>query len=371
MSEILSIEGFKFVDGEARNKLNQLEEMLSFVKSDINFLDGKNILIIGDSTTDNTTFPPNWVELFERKIANDGVNCMINTDLCINGQSFAGLGTNDIETINSIQGKFDYVVIQLGLNDCTGQFKIGKHSDTLARPDNANYSVIGCFNVIVNAIKTKWPDAIIFYNMPTQNQFEENTYPRPIPLCLYRAAYGEVCKRYGIRIIDNSLAPMLAPLDDRNGYIIDGLHPTEKYAPIFLDFIISQLKCFGSSTWANLHTKTVRNLKFGNDQIELYIDSNGKVRMIVAGTLNQSYDNYIVIDDTFPAPLSTPFPFIAMGSDINNKRLPVEIGFLDNVDGTKSLYLRHLTGDNNYIGVLYINFEYEANDVVNYTNLSI
>lgn len=284
----------EIVDG-VNDKVNAVEES---VKHNITFLNNKKVMIIGDSLTDETTMPPNWVTLFKNYCAEYGEGITVNTDFCMGGDSYAGIGQADrLAAFDNYTNEFDIIIVALGINDYQGQWGVGYFNDTAVLSSETGYNgynFVAGMNNLYSKLRQKFPKAIQFATIPHRSGREISNMKTP--LAYYRYAIGSVAQYYGISIIDMSCMPMFAPRTLGNnfgGYTSDGdvLHPSNIYAPILCDYILKKLRCGGDPNWKTSGDRIVINcdanlIHSENQLITVTFYSNGNIYFDGAITVN-------------------------------------------------------------------------------------
>lgn len=239
-----------------RQETVRMGEDIEGLINNVKQLEGKKIMIIGDSLSDPDVMAPNWVTLLKNKVAEYGVNATINTDFCVNGESYSGIGqANRLAAFDNYTNEWDIIVIALGVNDYQGQFGIGGYNDTTVVSSTAGYNGY-CFtagmNNLLSKLRTKFPKAIQYGIIP--HRTGHIISGMKIPIAMYRYAIGTMLQYYGARIIDLSSMPMYAPLaigDSFGGYTSasDKLHPSNVYAPILCNYILQNINSGGANNW--------------------------------------------------------------------------------------------------------------------------
>ena len=239
---------------EALNRDNNklAESLIKNVKQ----LEGKKVMIIGDSLSDPSVMAPNWVTLLKNMVAEYGVNATINSDFCKNGDSYSAIGqSNRLATFDNYNDEWDIIVIALGVNDYQGQWGIGYYNDTAVTSDKAGfngYNFTAGMNNLLSKLRDKFPSAIQYGIIP--HRTGRVITNMKIPIAMYRYAIGSVLQYYGVRIIDLSSMPMFAPAvlgSTFGGYTTehDVLHPTNVYAPILCNYMLQNINNGGANNW--------------------------------------------------------------------------------------------------------------------------
>ena len=293
---------------ELRSDMNNLTD--SLIKN-VKQLEGKKVMIIGDSLSDPSTMAPNWVTLLKNMIAEYGVNATINSDFCVNGSSYSGIGqTNSLERFDNYTDEWDIIVIALGVNDYQGQWGIGYYNDTevVTNKEGFNgYNFTAGMNNLLSKLRSKFPRAIQYGVVPHRTG---RVIPNmKIPIAMYRYAIGSVLQLYGARIIDLSSMPMFAPSilgSTFGGYTteIDVLHPSNVYAPILCNYMLQNINNGGANNWKNSGNAVsipVLASAVGNEgqTMSVTYHSNGRIRVRCAISCNADVTGkpYVIFTD--------------------------------------------------------------------------
>ncbi len=295
----------------------------------LNKLNHKKILVVGDSLSDNDTYPPNWLDKAKTCIQNNHLDITINTDLCIDGSSYCGFA-NELNVFDAYTNEFDIVLICLGFNDYQGQFYCGKFSDTSLSAYGTYNLVVGIKNVL-EKIRTKFPKAKQYGVIPTRSISPVTTPGKP--LSFYRYVIGTTLQYYGARIIDWSSAPLFAPavLGTFNDYTTsnDKLHPQSAYAETLASYTFDKLANGGDSNW-KLSADTVTIPAFdGTGAFGLTYYSNGLVHLYgreqLASAITQGAGTAVAIVDV-PREICESFKLIAAPNAVFNQSVLSVVG---------------------------------------------
>lgn len=209
-----------------RKEVSEIKETLGDVISylSVEYFKGKNITIIGDSISDNTTYPPNWTVHFTDKINKIGGNV---NNIAVNGSSFASWAqTNNVK---NIPNDSDIYIIFLGVNDWQGQFPF-------IDGDVTNYNLTSCMTAINNRIAS---NADVFYISPIKC-FMPTMQTNLGTLNMYRHVMEVKAINFGWRVISGDNAPLLSG-NTKQMYMADDIHPNSTYAPILAEYIFNAI----------------------------------------------------------------------------------------------------------------------------------
>ena len=224
------IDGMK--DGDVEGSLqNQIDVLGSNVTSNTNKLSvlfskfsGKSICILGDSISDETTYPPNWVDAFTDIAESLGATV---TNASITGTSVVGVGGD----VTVIPAGHDIYIIALGVNDFQGQFNI-----SMLRTAVAN---------IAQRIDLTSHEA--FYISPLK-AFRSAYSVCYSPLSAYRYALENLFNEMGFTIISGDNVPRLSIYTERY-FLADDLHPASIFKDIYANYVIEAI-ISGVSTYS-------------------------------------------------------------------------------------------------------------------------
>ena len=142
-----------------QSRVVALENEVSNIHDMNKFYSGKKIMIIGDSLTDVTTNPPNWVTLFKNYVQSVGGS--VDTSFCQNGSSFAGWSAPAaLAQLDAYTDNIDIVIVELGINDYQGQWGIGFWNETAnpdATPGYNGYNSVAAQNTLLAKIRSIMP----------------------------------------------------------------------------------------------------------------------------------------------------------------------------------------------------------------------
>ena len=189
-------------------KIEELENSLSNYER--SRLEGKRILVLGDSTSDETTGYPNWVHHLRNKMESIGGTV---TNIAVNGvgvaQQLASLKATSTADI-------DIIVLLLGINNMNLDYGQSRND-------------INEMCIYLHGLnkETHWV---------TPTTTNEVTHASSAVLQSSLSDYiANACKLYGINVIDGAALPMLSPSNPV--YMPDSIHPSANYAKIMCDYI--------------------------------------------------------------------------------------------------------------------------------------
>ena len=241
-----------------RKEVSEVKETLGDVISylSVEYFKGKNITIIGDSISDNTTFPPNWTVHFTDKINKIGGNV---NNISVNGSSFASWAQTN--TVERIPNDSDIYIIFLGVNDWQGQFPF-------IDGDVTNYNLTSCMTAINNRIAS---NADVFYISPIKC-FMPTMQTNLGTLNMYRHVMEVKAINFGWRVISGDNAPLLSG-KTKQMYMADDIHPNSTYAPILAEYIFNAILSRISTISVGRLDHVRINPCTGSGYIDMFIDT--------------------------------------------------------------------------------------------------
>ena len=135
------------------------------------------------------------------------------------------------EKILTFTGNADIISLMLGVNDFSAGYPLG---DITSRD---NTTIYGCLHLISKQLKTKYPDAFIFYMTPFQST---DTGKGAYTLEDVAKAIKTVAAEYGIPVLDMYVNGKYE--NEMNLSNNDGVHPSQQHhidytAPLICEFI--------------------------------------------------------------------------------------------------------------------------------------
>lgn len=268
---------------------------------DTEFFKNKNVLIIGDSLSDPNTQPPNWVTLFTNFITSCGGS--VDSHLCIGGASFQTMYDNELEQFEALNNDYDYIIIELGINDYHMQFGLGDFRSTTVHNSDVTMNTVdslAAMNVILSKLRARCPKALQYYCPPsrTDHQLEVKRWT---PITFYRNSFSRCAMYYGCRIIDFSSMPMFAPaaIGDFNGYTsaVDRVHPSNVYAPILMEYVKQKIMSGGDSDWKDSSDVYGLTNEISEGYVLFGCTSHGMFRLKAALTINVNVQTITMMHD--------------------------------------------------------------------------
>lgn len=220
---------------------------LSGLVNNINQLNGRSILIIGDSISDEQLYPNCWVKNFREKC--EALNATV-VNHSRQGRTigvYTGATNTLVNSLASVpSGNYTDIIVFLGTNDWINQTPLGR-----LNVDNNN-SVITNIKLFDAWRSVNYPNAKVTFITPLKARVADDI--RHKLLQFYNKAIISACMFYSYKIIDaHSFAPMIQT-EHISDWTIDGIHPKTDYSPYFADYILDSL-CSETSCGCDLiHT---------------------------------------------------------------------------------------------------------------------
>ena len=250
-------------------------------------INNKSILIIGDSNSDASVVPRNWAVQFKELVEECGGRVTISG---ISGAALLAAGVGSLSSrYTSLDGaSYDYVIIELGVNDWL-------YNETLGSID----SEFATFMNLVNRSETP-PE--IYWMLPFKTNDSRGRY---LPLDFYRSFYAHVALRYGIRLIDGASAPMVSLLSNftTKYYRNDGMniHPNELGSKFIAHFAFKKFLSGGDSGIASYSTNCNLASLVSTITSSVTLTSEGVATLAVDGTFTADSSTINILDLTTPA----------------------------------------------------------------------
>lgn len=215
----------------------ELDEIISkyIVSFDyLNVLEGKKIVVFGDSISDNTFRSYNKWTYYLAEYLKNVKNCTVKN------YSTGGYQLSRILTAitSCTETNVDIVILFGGINDYRYSTPLG--STTATKNDTFN----GCLNLINQAFQSQFPNAVVYCISPLKNKTvaEKGYTSNYVPLPFYIGCLSERSKKFGWEFIDAyNNAPLLET--DKGTWFDSGdgdnyLHPKVEYSPYLCKFIL-------------------------------------------------------------------------------------------------------------------------------------
>lgn len=204
----------------------------------LNTLATKNILIIGDSNSDETytgngKITKHWTTELKNIIKSEASG----NDTTIVNRSKAGskmsYAISTLTEINKTTTRYDIIIIMLGTNDYGGMTDYAQFRTDLA-------SVAGLLQPHVTAKGCQ-----VYMVSPPKRSLPHRDAANHVPLVIYAREIADTCKKWGFHFVDAWCKIPELNIDNeesRNKWLSDNsLHFSDAFAPIYAKWILSYL----------------------------------------------------------------------------------------------------------------------------------
>lgn len=204
------------------------------------------LITLGDSITRGTftnfgekapmsVANPNYSERLKEKLHADELLC-----LGVNGVSVSSTSTVNSESALCRlceEGKdADVFVIAGGTNDFGTSVELGTDAD------EGDISFCGALDILYTKVQKLNPKAKVFVVLPLRRRNEGVANEKGYTLDDYRAAIERKVKKYPFTLIDGrKLAFDPEKEEDRNQYILDGLHPNNEGHKLYAELLYEEI----------------------------------------------------------------------------------------------------------------------------------
>ena len=285
-----------------RTDVAGLEDTIEEYENFLGRLNGKHIVIIGDSTSDELVQAPNWVSRLRAAASDDTVidNLSVNGCTCATGTLAA---TSVVDIVNSAANTLvgDIIILYIGTNDAMQSVPIGISWDSSVY-GTGNFA--GALTHIAAKIRQKNPTAEVFVVSPLK-LYKSPAESTHIPGCsfdLYRRIMQTWCKWWGFGFLDGWSAPRYYCYPS-NTFCQDGVHPTSQYSPILMRWICSHVNAgvgtpaIGRTLDLGVAAGGFLNNGIGAQNFSLKLLDNGMVRFASQISVENATGTYAEIGE--------------------------------------------------------------------------
>lgn len=254
------LNGYEVKDAKARKEIELLKS-LQFYKN-------KNILIVGDSLSDENLeqSKPCWVVNFREKIEAVGGSV---TNVSVSGSSISKARTTNITTLlQSVPMKnYDYIIVFMGVNDWA---------------ESVSYSALKEGIDYFNQWKSStYPNACVYFLTPPK---AKSNFNLNVPLDYYRSMLVHQFTIQGYTLID-----VFSEAPNYNGQLAiqsnltttDGLHFKPSYADDFSNYIFNRLQSQSSSYILKYVSDVICENFHNNKPLIIYYNSFGEITIYI------------------------------------------------------------------------------------------
>ena len=295
----LDVGSYNGIIEELQAEIQELTNVLNTV--DYTAFDGKKILILGDSISDENRLATNWVGSFRTLFPN----------AIITNNSLNGRWLNQIPALLSSYNfdNYDYVIIFAGINDYANSVALGAWgTGTTAWTD--------VLRTILSTVQNHTAQVFMITSLNT-------TRVGSCPLNIYRNSMVEACKYWGARWINGGCFPHLGG-NNSLYFMADGLHPDSNYSDIMALYIANKLLSGGDTMGVDTQPYSMdipaAKVKSAlNASLRKMSYENGELHLIVQGTLTFANNFYTAV---LEEPVAGMFTF---NTDLMSSRFDVTL----------------------------------------------
>lgn len=215
------------------NNIISLDERASDLE-DINYLHGKNILIIGDSISDEVLYPDCWISNFRALCASAGATV---TNHSLQGRTigvYTGATNTLVNALGTVPaGSYDHIIVFLGTNDWLNQTPMGSIGD-----NNVN-SICNNITQFDTWKRTNYPNAEVTFITPLKAKVTSDIRHRLMQF--YVKTIVSCALFHSYQIIDAHYFAPLLQINHIADWTFDGIHPITAYSPFLARFIFDNL----------------------------------------------------------------------------------------------------------------------------------
>ena len=195
---------FSYIDSKLSNILNEV----STIKSSVNKLKGKSLYLDGDSITFGAGYAGGYGKLLANKYGAVDTNNAVSGATLVTGTTYSNGSPRHYiseSVVNSVNKRYDYMILSGGFNDYGNNVPIGTLSDAQFAFTNpvTTDNVIGALETMFRHILQNYPTTKVFY-LITHKVNRCTTEPNSIGKTMqdYVDAIKSVCERYSIPVIN-------------------------------------------------------------------------------------------------------------------------------------------------------------------------
>ena len=222
--------------------LKNINDKIEKPTNNVNLFNNLIYTACGDSITANGN--PSYCE-----IVCDSLDLKSYNNCGISGTTMSncnGHGIPMVKRIDNVDINSDIITIMFGTNDCSFGCGLGNINST---SENNFY---GAYKIVINALKTRCPNAKIMLMTPLQNiDYNSSNEETKVNSCGYHLidyvnAIKELANCYNLPCLDlYNLSGI--NIDTLSVYTLDGVHPTQEFyenslAPQIVQFIKNNYK---------------------------------------------------------------------------------------------------------------------------------
>lgn len=255
------------VANELKDETKAREKDIAKLKNS-NYYDGRNVLILGDSLSDEnlSMSSPNWVTYFRTKVVASGGTV---TNYSNSGRSLSEVRTDNlISNLSNIPSdSYTDIVLFLGINDWAS---------------SATRSVfMSACTAFASWVYENHPLARVYVVTPVKAN--KTSFNQNVPILFYRnmLLHG-LCASYNFEVIDafNNAPNYNANITtSKDLYTTDGLHFKPYYAEMFCNFMFDVISSGGTGVSITFNVEEKRNIFSGINNSIAYIKDDGTISL--------------------------------------------------------------------------------------------
>ena len=278
-SRIKNVDNTRDIDkpiSAQQQRINNMFEGNILNMEDIIGWEGKKVLIIGDSISDEELYPNCWVKDFRTLCEKIGIEVYNYSRQGRTIGKYEGVKNYLMNVVDGIpENDYDEIIVFLGANDWLNQVSLG--SIDTEDTDSVIYNITE-FN---NWASEKYPSSHITFVTPLRSKRENDLRHKLTQMYATAIVSGAVYN--GDSVIDaHSYSPFMT-IDSLDDWTLDGLHPKEEYSPYLARYLFN---CFLSKD-SNIGLSVCKtrvaigDLGGSNKRVCMLYDGMGKVSYVV------------------------------------------------------------------------------------------
>ena len=253
------------------NNIIALDERATDLE-DINYLHGKNVLIIGDSISDEALYPDCWVSNFRALCTSAGATV---TNHSLQGRTigvYTGATNTLINALGTVPaGSYDHIVVFLGTNDWLNQTPMGSIGDNNVNSICNNIAQFDAWK------RTNYPNTKVTFITPLKAKVTSDI--RHILMQFYVKTIVSCALFHSYQVIDAHYFAPLLQIDHITDWTFDGIHPVTAYSPFLARFIFDNLMSEVSSIGVDALNTTLAIGDVGGSADHVFAEySGGNIR---------------------------------------------------------------------------------------------
>ena len=254
---------------EIQTKIAEIEGELDTIS-----IKNKRYLILGDSISDTALYPNSWVTSFTNRVVEAGGTV---ANYSLQGRTITqyeqSRGNTLIDTLSTVTGEYDHIIVFLGVNDYFNQLPLGDFNGYV----EGNTTFCSAMLAFKDWVTANNPKAMVTFITPLKTN--RSGFLAPIVIESYCIAIRAYCSWFGYQLIDaHSYAPLINPHDSRmSGWQFDGIHPIDAYGDIFSEWVLRQIISESSSSGEASYAMRIEDANGTAQTTEVRFNAKGQV----------------------------------------------------------------------------------------------